>query len=69
MKDKIHALIVLALTICSLAGAGCPDAVREGAVMGLGDLTESAITIPLSILAMGLELFQQALIESIVSAL
>ncbi len=69
MKDSKHALIVVATTVCGLAAAGCPDAVREGAVMGLGAVTEGAITFPFSFLAMGLELFQQAVIDAIVSAL
>ncbi len=62
-------LVLTVMSACCLGAAGCPDAVREGAVMGVGSLTQSAITIPLAFFNVGLEVLQEVLIAIILGGI
>ncbi len=65
MNGSRATFVLTVMSACCLGAAGCPDAVREGAVMGVGSLTQSAITIPLAFFNVGLQVLQEVLIAAI----
>lgn len=65
MKTNRIILTSITISLCLFGTTGCVDAVREGAVMGLGSLTESAVTLPFTLLNIGLQILQDALLAAI----
>lgn len=68
MHASRASLKLAVMSACCLGASGCLDAVREGAVMGAGSLTQSAITIPLAFFNVGLQVLQEALIAAVLAA-
>lgn len=68
MLGSRTSLIMTVLAACCLCVSGCLDAVREGAVMGAGSLTQSAITVPLAFFNVGLQVLQETLIAAVLAA-
>ncbi|MCG8406058.1 MAG: hypothetical protein MI923_12750 [Phycisphaerales bacterium] len=65
MKSNRILLLSIMILLSGLGTTGCVDAVREGAVTGLGSLAEGAITAPLSLLNVGLQILQDVLLDAI----